>query len=78
MDWLELSEDWRVEQKNSLEVNFYLQHFDPKVEVMTFLYAEGHTNGTTAYHTDNKQQPGCQDSLDVQDENVEKQERKAR
>lgn len=52
---------------------------------MTFLYAEGHTNGHTkghtngtngtngtAYHTDNKQQPGCQDSLDVQDENVEK------
>lgn len=24
MDGLELREDWRVEQKNSLEVNFYL------------------------------------------------------
>lgn len=73
MDWLELREDWGVEQKNSSEVNFYFGIWTLGVQWWLFC-AEGHVNATAACHVVDT----CgQDSLDVQDEEVEKWKSKA-
>lgn len=51
MDWLELREDWGVEQKNSSEVNFYFGILTLEVQWWLFC-AEGHVNATNACHAD--------------------------
>lgn len=56
---LELSEDWGAEEKNSLEVNFLCGILTPELK-WWLSYAQA----TIAY-------PGCQGSLDVQDEKAE-------